>query len=141
VRHYEDVTFGQPLPALRLPITLQRLVMEAGANRDFSPWHFDLDVARALGAPAAFANTTLIETLLEAAVRCWGRLGARIRRLEFAMRGHNCAGDVVSIGGRVTGKHDLGDEHTVTLELWIDSPRGRTVTGTALVALPTRGAA
>ena len=138
IRHYEHVTCGEPLPPVSVPITLQRLVMEAGANRDFSPWHFDVDVARTLGAPTAFANTTLIETLLEAAVRRWGRLGARIRRLEFAMTGHNCAGDVVILGGSVLDKYARAGEHLVTLELWIDCPRGRSVTGSALVSLPPR---
>jgi acyl dehydratase len=36
VLHHEDVSAGEPLPAIGLPITLQRLAMEAGANRDFS---------------------------------------------------------------------------------------------------------
>jgi acyl dehydratase len=140
VLHHEDVTAGEQLPGISVPITLQRLVMEAGANRDFSPWHFDHVVARALGAPAAFANTTLIETLLEAAVRRWGRLGARIRRLEFAMRGQNCAGDVASIAGQVAAKQVAGSgEQEVALDLWIDSPRGRTVTGSAVVTLPAWG--
>jgi acyl dehydratase len=135
-RRYDDVQIGEALTDIGLPITRQRLVMEAAANRDFSPWHFDDAVARGLGAPAAFANTTLIETLLEAAIRSWGRLGARIRRLQFTMSGHNCVGDVVSVGGKVVGREERGDEHLVTLELWIDSPRGRTSTASAIVALP-----
>jgi acyl dehydratase len=142
VREHENVTPGEPLPAIRLPITLQRLVMEAAANRDFSPWHFDHDVAHALGAPAAFANTTLIEALLEAAVRRWGRLGARIKRLEFAMRGQTCAGEVASIGGRVAGKEVTpGGERRATLALWIDCASGRTVTASAVVELSARAAA
>jgi hypothetical protein len=142
VLHHDDVAVGEQLPTVSLPITLQRLVMEAGANRDFSPWHFDHEVARALGAPAAFANTTLIETLLEAAVRRWGRLGATIRRLEFAMRGQNCAGDVATIGGQVAAKQVAGsNEHQVELDLWIDSSSGRTVTASAIVALQPRRSA
>jgi acyl dehydratase len=142
VRDHQAVTPGEPLPVVRLPITLQRLVMEAAANRDFSPWHFDHEVASALGAPAAFANTTLIETLLEAAVRRWARLGARIKRLEFAMRGQTCAGEVASIGGRVAGKEVAAEgERRATLALWIDSAGGRTVTASAVVELPAKAAA
>jgi hypothetical protein len=37
---------GESLPAISIPITLQRLVMEAGANRDFSLMHHDGAVAR-----------------------------------------------------------------------------------------------
>jgi acyl dehydratase len=142
VRHHEAVVTGEPLYPVSLPITLQRLVMEAAANRDFSPWHFDHEVAHALGAPAAFANTTLIETLLEAVVRRWGRLGARIKRLEFAMRGQTCAGHVASIGGHVVGKQvTASGERRVTLALWIDSATSRTVTASAVVALRTQTSA
>ena len=48
---------GVELPAIDIPITLQRLVMEAGANRDLSLIHHDTAVAKATGAPDAFANT------------------------------------------------------------------------------------
>jgi acyl dehydratase len=138
VRDYDDVTPGESLPPFRMPLTLQRLVMEAGANRDFSPWHFDREVALATGAPAVSANTTLIETLLEAGIRCWAGLAARIRLLEFAIKGHNCAGDVVSVGGIVTGKGAEHGEHRVSLDVWIDSPRARTVTGSAVVSMPAQ---
>jgi acyl dehydratase len=71
-------------------------------------------------------------------IRDWGKLGARIRTMEFAMKGHNCVGDVVTMGGAVIDKHTHQDEHRVRLKLWIDCPRGRTVIGSAVVALPTR---
>ena len=35
---------------ISIPITLQRLVMEAGANRDFSLMHHDGSIARTAGA-------------------------------------------------------------------------------------------
>jgi hypothetical protein len=58
------------------------------------------------------------------------------------MRGQTCAGDVAAISGRVAGKAVAGSgERQVTLALAIDSPTGRTVTGSAVVALPNRGPA
>lgn len=131
---FEDVSVGEELPPLKLTITLQRLVMEAGANRDFSPIHFDGEVARESGAPDVFANTTFNETLLEATIRQWAGLAARIRVIEFAMKDFNCVGDVVSGAGVVTSTTD--DERTVELAVWIESERGRTVEGTATVAFP-----
>jgi len=133
-RAARDVAVGDRLPEFVVPITLQRLVMEAGANRDFSPWHFDAAVARASGAPSLYANTTFVETLLEAAVRGWGRLNARIRSLDFRMRANTCVG-LVAVGGVVSATASEPGEQRTTLELWIDTPRGRTVTGTAVVAL------
>lgn len=133
MRAFEELVVGEALPPLRVAITLQRLVMEAGANRDFSPIHFDRDVARASGAPDAFANTTFNETLLEAAIRQWAGPSARIRVIEFAMKDFNCVGDVVSAAGVVAS---TGERREVRLDVWIESERGRTVEGTAVVVFP-----
>lgn len=130
------VAVGDEVAPFTVTITLQRLVMEAGANRDFSPIHFDPEVARASGAPDAFANTTFNETLIEAALREWAGLGARIRTIEFRMRDFNAVGDVVSAAGVVTATHADG---TVELDVWIESDRGRTVTGSAVVVLGDPG--
>ena len=35
----DDVAAGEEIPEISMPITLQRLVMEAGSNRDFSLIH------------------------------------------------------------------------------------------------------
>ena len=48
---FNDVVEGAELPEFAVPLTIQRLVMEAGANRDFAPMHHDREIARATGAP------------------------------------------------------------------------------------------
>ena len=55
---FEEVKVGDELPELALPLTVQRLVMEAAANRDFVPLHHDDAAAQRTGAPAMFANTS-----------------------------------------------------------------------------------
>jgi hypothetical protein len=64
-----DIAAGAELPAIAIPITLQRLVMEAGANRDLSLIHHDTKVARATGAPDAFANTFFLMGMFERLMR------------------------------------------------------------------------
>ncbi|MGH2970251.1 MAG: acyl dehydratase [Solirubrobacteraceae bacterium] len=132
-RSFDEVSVGEELPAFTVVLTLQRLVMEAGANRDFSPWHFDPEISRASGADHAFANTTLVETLLEACIRSWAGLAPRIRVLEFAMRKPSCAGEQLSAAGVVTATRG-GNNPTVEIEVWIESATGRTVQGTAVLA-------
>jgi len=127
---------GEALPPVTVAVTLQRLVMEAAANRDFAPIHHDPDVARGSGAPAVYANTTFVETLLEAAIRSWAGPAARIRVLEFAMTSFNCVGDEVSAAGVVTAAQPDGDGVRAELDVWVESERGRTATGSAVVALP-----
>lgn len=131
-----EIAVGQGLAPLSVTLTLQRLVMEAAANRDFAPIHFDADAARESGAPAVYANTTFIETMFEALIRSWAGLAGRIRMIEFSMVAFNCVGDEITAGGVVSGVDSTAPEHAVELDLWIDGPRGRTVSGVALVAVP-----
>jgi acyl dehydratase len=133
-RSYDEVSVGELLPGVSVMITLQRLVMEAGVNRDFSPWHFDSLAARSSGAEGPFASTTLIETLLEAGIRDWAGLSPRIRMLEFAMMVPNCVGDEVRARGIVTSKRTDGARELVDVDIWLESHRGRTVEGSATVA-------
>ncbi len=128
---------GERLEPFPVVITLQRLVMEAAANRDFAPIHFDPDAARDSGAPAVYVNTTFVETLLEALIRTWAGLDAHIRTIAFSLRAFNCVGDEIAAGGEVTSVTEAGDSAMAAeLAVWVDGPRGRTVSGNATVELP-----
>lgn len=129
---FEAVAVGDALPPFSLLITLQRLVMEAGVNRDFSPWHFDPETARASGSEGVFANTTFIESLLEFGIRAWAGPAPRVRVLEYGMRQPSVVGDEVTVAGIVTGKDETA--RTVALDIWLDSARGRGVQGAAVLA-------
>lgn len=131
------MSVGEALPPFTVELTLQRLVMEAGANRDFLPVHIDTEAGRAAGAAEAFANTTLIETMLEAMIRAWAGPGARIRVLDFAMSGFTCAGQTVAAEGRVVAEQVEDGARLVDLEVWIEAGAGnRTVSGTAELEFP-----
>ena len=127
-----QVAEGAALPAISIPITLQRLVMEAGANRDFSLIHHDSGVARATGAPDAFANTFFLMGMFERLLREWAGPKARIRKIgPLRMIVFNAVGDTVQFNGTVeTVDADAG---TVSLDLWGESERGRTVTSRAVL--------
>ncbi len=135
---FEDVREGMETTTFSLPLTVQRLVMEAGVNRDFAPIHHDREVARATGAPDMYANTMLLQAIFEAMLRTWMGLGGRLRRLAFSMRIFNCAGDQVTARGRVTCVREVDGEGRVDVEVWIETHRGVTVTGDATVSLPRR---
>lgn len=57
---FEEVKVGDELPELALPLTVQRLVMEAAANRDFVPLHHDDAAAQRTGAPAMFCQHVVL---------------------------------------------------------------------------------
>lgn len=134
------LTAGAQLPPFEVTLTLQRLVMEAAANRDFAPIHYDVVAARDSGAPGVYANTTFIETVFEALLRSWAGLAAWIRVIEFTMRAFNCVSDEIAAHGEVTAVSEDPSGHTAELTIWIDGPRGRTVTGGAVVHFPVSGA-
>ncbi len=140
--HFEDVEVGQEVPPTVTPITLQRLVMEAAADRDFVPLHHDGGYARAGGAPDAFANGMFIRLLFEMTLRNWMGLEGRLRRLGFRMLTHNYVGTIVTCRGWVIDKHTKDGEGRVELDVWYESDRdGQTITtvrGSATVSLPLR---
>jgi acyl dehydratase len=128
------VAIGERLPPRPVLLTLQRLVMEAGANRDFAPIHFDFEAGRGTGADGPYANATFLETLIEFALRDWAGDAAWIAEIGFTMRRFNCVGDTVTAGGEVT-KVCLR-ERVAVLDVWVESERGTTVEGTAKVEFP-----
>jgi acyl dehydratase len=83
-RNFDQVRQGEQIPAFPLALTLQRLVMESAANRDFAPIHHNREIARAGGAPQPYANTMLVQAMFEATLRQWMGLDGRLRKLAFA---------------------------------------------------------
>ena len=130
---------GTEIPEFALPLTIQRLVMEAGANRDFMPIHHDREIARATGAPDPYANTMLIQSVLEATLREWMGLAGRLRMLRFSMRAFATTGTIMSGHGRVTAIRAEPGGQLVDLEVWTASDGTQTATGTATVWLPNEG--
>jgi acyl dehydratase len=134
---FADVADGVELPPFSVPLTMQRLVMEAATNRDFTPIHHDREIARATGAPDPYANTMLLQAIFEATVRQWMGLGGRLRRLGFSMRSFATVGAVLSGHGRVAATRPGDDGGFVDLEIWAESGGSRTAVGSATVWLPS----
>lgn len=125
---------GAELPPVSIPITLQRLVMEAGANRDLSLIHHDTKVAQATGAPDAFANTYFLMGMFERLMREWAGPRARIRKIgPLRMLIFNAVGDTVHFKGVVEAVDTAAG--TVSLDMWVESERGRTVTAKAVLEM------
>ena len=132
----EDISINSELSPISIPITLQRLVMEAGANRDLSLMHHDRDIAQATGSPDAFANTYFIIGMFERLLREWMGLKGRIKKINsLRMKTFNCPGDLLTFKAKITS---LEDNNTIVLNLWVESEKGTTVTAEAIVELPHR---
>jgi len=137
--YFEDVEVGSEVPPVSIPIDLQRLVMEAGANRDFSSIHHDRDLAQASGAPDAFASTTFIMGMFERTLREWMGLQGSIKKLgPFRMMIFMSVGDVVTFKAIVKNKQKEDGKGIIDLEIWAESPKGQTAKGAAIVTLPIK---
>ena len=140
-RYWEDVKVDEELPAVSYAVTVQRLVMEAGANRDFAPIHHNSEIAKAQGAPDMYANNMFIQGMLERMIREYIGVKGRLRKLgPFRMVIFNCAGDTVVAKGKVTNKLEQNGEKLVELQVWCENSKGISVgPAPALVSLPSRG--
>ena len=129
-----DVVVGAEIPEISMPVTLQRLVMEAGSNRDLSLIHHNKEVAQSTGADDAYMNTFFIIGLFERMLREWTGTRGRLKKIgSLQMQSFNIVGDVVYCRGKVTGKQDDG---TVNLDIRMENQERVTVTAVAVVNLP-----
>lgn len=132
---WEDVVEGQPLQDIAFPLTVYRLVMAAGANRDFNSIHHNTEVAKASGAPDMYANNLLLQGMWERAARAYiGDAGVIHRLANFRMRVFNVVGDTVTVKGRVSRKWLENDAGFVELEIWSENAKGISVGPGSIVA-------
>ncbi|MEB3070279.1 acyl dehydratase [[Mycobacterium] vasticus] len=93
---------GTELPAVAFPLSLYRLVMVAGGNRDFNAIHHNRDYARNTGAPDAYANTLFLMGMWERAIDDWtGSTGRIVAIRGFRMSRFNTVGTTAVVSGRV----------------------------------------
>ncbi|HRC62154.1 MAG: MaoC family dehydratase N-terminal domain-containing protein [Dehalococcoidia bacterium] len=140
-RYWEDVNEGDEVPPVIFTMTVFRLVVEAGANRDFNQIHHNTPVTQAQGAPDMYANNVFIQGMWERCVREYIGLQGRFKKTgPFRMRIFNNVGETVVTKGTVKRKWVEGGEHLVELEIVSEHSRGISVgPGPVVVTLPSRG--
>ena len=142
-RSFSDVVVGEELPSVEFPLTVYRLVVAAGGNRDFNSIHHNTAYAQATGAPEMYASTFFLMGTWERLVRDYIGPAGTIRSIsDFRMRKFNLAGSTVQVRGRVRDARLDGDRGIVTLE--VESVVDGQVTvgpGTVEVTVPAAGAA
>ncbi len=140
-RFFEDVAVGDAVPAVSLNLSVTRLVVEAGANLDFSQVHHHEGVARMSGAPDVYANNIFIQGWWERAVREFIGVRGRFKRTgPLRMRIFSTVGDTVTTSGVVTRAWRESGEGLLELEMRTEMSRGVSVgPGPVIVSLPLRG--
>ena len=139
-RYFDDVNEGDEVPPITFNLTVQRLVIEAGANRDFNQIHHNTEVAQEQGAAEMYANNTFVQGFWERTVREFVGLDGQIKKVgPFRIRVFNLVGEAVITKGIVKKKWQEGGENLVELEIWSEHSQGISVgPGPVLVTLPSR---
>jgi hypothetical protein len=130
---FEDVSLGDQLPALDIPITVALISGGAIATRDYFPGHHDKDAAQSLGSPHVFMNILTTSALVERFVEQWSGPQGRFKDLRIRLGAPNYPGDTMKFQGEITALD--ADSRTVEVTLKGKNSMGNHVTGTVAVVL------
>ncbi|WP_016910244.1 MaoC family dehydratase [Streptomyces xiaopingdaonensis] len=127
---YADVSTGDKLPSLEIPLTRTLIVATALASRDYQDVHHDPDLARERGSRDVFMNILTTNGLVGRYVIDWAGPHARLRAVRIRLGVPNHPGDTMTLTGvvaetrpgnlvdvRVRGSNSLGDHATGTVTL------------------------
>jgi acyl dehydratase len=136
---YEDIEAGSEIPALvKYPTTIQ-LVKYAGASGDYYQIHYDKDFAIDNGLPGVIVHGWLTLSFLGQMLTDWLGEGGRLVKLNGSYRGMNKVHEDIICSGKVVKKYTEEGKNYARVEIWAENPQGeKTVTGTAVVTLPSR---
>lgn len=127
---------GDPLPAVRLPLTLRRAIQAVAGTRDYYPFHHDDEFAKANGAEGIFFNTMFLQAFAGRAVNEWFGFDAFLSRLEVAMVGSNYINRTLEATGNVTAVRQIENTTVVDGDLSLATEDGLTTRCTFSIRLP-----
>ena len=134
---WEDVKEGDELPPVDFNLTIQRMVMSAGANRDFATIHHNTTAGKGAGAPDMFLNNVSTLMLWERVISDWTGLYGRVKKVGFRIMHFHAAGDIIQVHGTVTKKWQEQGLNLVEIDVKSETPRMTGQVGTVVVALPS----
>jgi hypothetical protein len=129
---YADISEGDALPDLRIPITHKLIVGGAIATQDYIPVHHNLPAARAAAMPDIFMNILTTSGLCARYLSDWAGPGSRLHKLSFKLMAPNTPGDTMVMQGRVGA---LEQQHKISVDFAGKNNLGFHVTGSATLSL------
>lgn len=129
----DDISVGQQLPILEIPITTTLITAGAIATRDYFPGHHDKDAAQELGSPHVFMNILTTSALVQRYVEGWSGPTSRFKDIKIKLGVPNYPGDTMKFTGEVT-EIDLAAKQ-ISLDLKGKNSMGNHVTGSVVLTL------
>ena len=131
---YADVTVGDELPQLDVPLTRTLIVATAIASRDYQDVHHDPGLAVERGSKDIFMNILSTNGFVGRFVTDWAGPDSTLRNVSIRLGAPNYPGDTMVMTGKVITKDDASN--TVEVGLRGANSLGDHVTGTVEVQLP-----
>lgn len=135
---FADISQGDNLPELVIPVTVALITGGAIVTRDYFPGHHDKDAAQALGSPHVFMNILTTNALVQRFVERWAGPQARFLDLKIKLGVPNYPGDTMTLKGAVSETDPANGRVTVTLAG--KNSMGTHVSGSVSLILPQRAA-
>ncbi|MBW2316018.1 MAG: hypothetical protein JRH10_17750 [Deltaproteobacteria bacterium] len=129
---YDQVSVGDELPPLDIPLTTTLIVGTALASRDYTPVHHDKAVAQGQGMGDVFMNILTTNGFVGRYVTDWAGSDAIVKNVAIKLGAPNLPGDTMKMRGKVESKSD----DTVVVSVVGKNNWGDHVTGTVKLALP-----
>jgi acyl dehydratase len=127
-----ELSVGQELPRLAIPITTSLVVGGALVSRDYTPVHHDRAAAQAAGLSDVFMNILTTNGLVGRYVTDWAGPNAVVRKVAIKLGTPNLPGDTMTFSGRVTSL----EGQDAVVEVAGKNAWGNHVTGSVRVTLP-----
>ena len=138
--YWEDVREGQELPEQKREIDVTLIVSGAiWASHDFMPVHHDPKFAQEKGAPNIFMNILTTNGLVGTYLGNWTGPESDLKKLDISLAVPNFPNDEMRLNGKVTRKYEGGGQHLVEVTVVGENRMGPHVTGSAVIALPSKG--
>ena len=134
-KYFNDVSVGEKLPALEVPISTSLVVGGAAASRDFTAVHHDKKQAQAAGMPDVFMNILTSNGFMGRFATDWAGPDSTLKGIDIRLGAPNIPGFIMTITGEVSAK----DEATNIVDIAITGENnvwGMHMMGTVRVALP-----
>jgi acyl dehydratase len=140
---FGDVTVGDTLPELVLPLSRTVIIATALASRDYQDVHHDHALAQQRGSKDIFMNILSTNGLVGRFVTDWSGPGAVLTDVNIRLGAPNYADDTMTLTGTVTAKDDAPAEGRGGIEVTVKGSNslGDHVTGTVRLRLPAASAA
>ena len=129
---YSEVSLGDQLAPLAIPLTRTLIVATAIASRDFQEVHHDPSIAVARGSKDVIMNILTTNGLVGRYVTDWAGPNAIIGKVAIRLGISNYPGDTMTLTGTVVRKED-GE---IDIAIVGANSIGNHVTGTVTVRLP-----